>query len=146
MVNLTRNNSYATIRFDPTADVILKSVNPSTKRNELGEFNMKIELSKTTVEFTPEADYEQTMLEGLWRMLVDCARFNQKLVPVGEYVPAKNNTAQFAVEGEKSGDEYPVVYVDKDTTCYCQTCNKYVNLKAGDRIPPCCGKLMEVLD
>ena len=61
---------------------------------------MKIELSKTLVEFTPEADYEKTMLEGLWRMLVDCARFNQKLVPVGEYVPAKNNTARFAVEGE----------------------------------------------
>ena len=85
---------------------------------------MRIELSKTLVEFTPEADYEKTMLEGLWRMLVDCARFNQKLVPVGEYVPAKNNTASFAVEGA----------------------NKYVNLKAGDRIPPCCGKLMELLD
>ena len=38
---------------------------------------MRIELSKTSVEFTPEADYEETMLEGLWRMLVDCARFNQ---------------------------------------------------------------------
>jgi hypothetical protein len=108
---------------------------------------MRIELSKTSVEFTPEADYEKTMLEAMWRMLVDCARFNQKLVPVGEYVPAKNNTACFAVEGDKDEDEeYPVVYVDKDCTCYCQTCNKYVNLKAGDRIPPCCGKLMELLD
>jgi hypothetical protein len=107
---------------------------------------MRIELSKTLVEFTPEADYEKTMLEGLWRMLVDCARFNQKMVPVGEYVPAKNNTACFAVEGDKGEDEYPAVYVDKDSTCYCQTCNKYVNLKAGDRIPPCCGKLMELLD
>ena len=47
---------------------------------------MRIELSKTSVEFTPEADYEKTMLEGLWRMLVDCTRFNQKLVPVGEYL------------------------------------------------------------
>ena len=56
---------------------------------------MRIELSKTTVEFTPEADYETTMLEGLWRMLVDCARFNQKLVPVGEYVPEKNNIGTF---------------------------------------------------
>jgi hypothetical protein len=108
---------------------------------------MRIELSKSMVEFTPEADHEKTMLEGLWRMLVDCARFNQKLVPVGEYVPAKDNTAKFAVEGESStDDEYPVVYVDKDCTCYCQTCNKYVNLKKGDRIPPCCGKLMEILD
>lgn len=108
---------------------------------------MRIELSKNLVDFTPETDNEKTMLEGLWRLLVDCARFNQKLVPVGEYIPAKNGTARFAVEGEKDGgDEYPVVYADKDCTCYCQTCNKYVNLKAGERIPPCCGKLMELLD
>ena len=105
---------------------------------------MRIELSKNLVDFTPENDQERTMLEGLWRMLVDCMRFNQKLVPVGEYVPQKNDTARFAVEGEKSDEEYPVVYVDKDCTCYCQTCNKFVKLKAGDRIPPCCGKLMEV--
>lgn len=107
---------------------------------------MKIELSKTVVDFTPESDIEKTMLEGLWRMLVDCARFNQKLVPIGEYVPGKTDIARFAVEGEKSGDEYPVVYVEKECSCYCQTCNKYVNLKKGDRIPPCCGKLMEMLD
>jgi len=32
---------------------------------------MKIELSKSLVEFTPEADYEKSMLEGLWRMLME---------------------------------------------------------------------------
>jgi hypothetical protein len=107
---------------------------------------MRIELSKNLVDFTPETDNEKTMLEGLWRMLVDCARFNQKLVPVGEYIAAKDQTARFAVEGDKGGEEYAAVYVDKDCTCYCQTCNKYDNLKAGQRIPPCCGKLMELLD
>ena len=64
---------------------------------------MKIELSKNLVEFTPEGDNEKTMLEALWRMLVDCMRFNQKLVPVGEYIPGKSDTATFAVEGE--GDD-----------------------------------------
>ena len=107
---------------------------------------MWVELSKTTVEFTPEAHYEETMLEGLWCILLDCTRFNQKLVPVGEYVPAKKNTATFTVEGDKGEDEYPGVYVDNDCTCYCQTGNKCINLKAEDRIPPCCGKLMELLD
>ena len=107
---------------------------------------MRIDLSKTLVDFTPETDNEKIMLEALWRMMVDCVRFNQKLVPVGEYTAAKDDKASFAVEGEKGDDEYPVVYVDKDCTCYCQTCNKYINLKAGDRIPPCCGKLMELLD
>ncbi len=107
---------------------------------------MRIELSKNLVDFTPETGNEKTMLQGLWRLLVDCARFNQKLVPVGEYIPEKENIARFAVEGEKEDEEYPLVYADRDCTCYCQTCNKYVNLKAGERIPPCCGKLMELLD
>ena len=49
---------------------------------------MRIELRKNLVEFKPETDIEKTMLEGLWRLLVDCVRFNQKLVPGGEYVPA----------------------------------------------------------
>ena len=80
--------------------------------------------------------------------MVDCVRFNKKMVPVGEYISAKNAFARFAIESLKPGkaDEYPEAYVDKDCRCYCQTCNKYVVLKKGDRIPPCCGKLMEVLD
>jgi hypothetical protein len=56
--------------------------------------------------------------------------------------------ARFAIEGLKAtgAKEYPEVYVDRECRCYCQTCNKYVVLKAGDQIPPCCGKLMEILD
>lgn len=106
---------------------------------------MRIELGKNIVEFTPEGDQEKTMLKSLWRMLVDCARFNKKIVPMGEYIPEKEITAKFLVEGEAT-DEYPVVIADKDCTCYCQTCNKFVRLKKGERIPPCCGKLMELLD
>ena len=108
---------------------------------------MKIDIKKNLVEFTPENDDETAKLQALWRMMVDCARFNRKMVPVGAYIPADNNMARFAIEGVKgTEDEYPEVYVDKDCTCYCQTCNKFVRLKKGDRIPPCCGKLMEVLD
>lgn len=33
---------------------------------------MRIELSKTMVDFTPETDNEKTMLEALWRLMVDC--------------------------------------------------------------------------
>ena len=109
---------------------------------------MKINLEKNLVEFTPENDDETSKLEGLWRLMVDCVRFNKKLVPVGEFVPKKNNMARFAIEGmaDDTGDAYPEVYVDKDCRCYCQTCNKYVELKKGDRVPPCCSRLMEVLD
>ena len=54
----------------------------------------------------------------------------------------------FAIEGleTKGAADFPEIHVDNDCRCYCQTCNKYVELKKGDRIPPCCGKLMEVMD
>lgn len=109
---------------------------------------MKINIDKNLVELTPENSDEKVKLEALWRLLVDCVRFNKKLVPVGEYIADKNDFARFAIEGEKGGsaDAYPEAYADRDCRCYCQTCNKYVELKKGDRIPPCCGKLMEVLD
>ena len=110
---------------------------------------MQINIEKNLVEFTPENDDETKKLEALWRLMVDCARFNKKMVPIGEYIPANNTFARFAIEGLDKGasaEPYPEVYVDKDCRCYCQTCNKYVELKKGDLIPPCCGKLMEVLD
>lgn len=109
---------------------------------------MQINIVKNLVEFTPENPDETAKLETLWRIMVDCVRFNKKMVPVGEYVPQKNKFARFAIEGLKTGgaDQYPEVYVDSDCRCYCQTCNKFVVLKKGDRIPPCCGKLMEILD
>ena len=109
---------------------------------------MKINIDKNLVEFTPENDSETKKLEEVWRLIVDCVRFNKKLVPVGEFIPGKNDFARFIIEGEKSdsGETYAEVYADSDCRCYCQTCNKYVELKKGDRIPPCCGKLMEILD
>ena len=109
---------------------------------------MKINIEKNLVEFTPENNDETAKLEALWRLMVDCVRFNKKLVPIGEYIPANNDFARFAIEGLESGatDDFPEVYVDNDCRCYCQTCNKYVILKKGDRVPPCCGKLMEILD
>ncbi|MEI8181521.1 MAG: hypothetical protein WCG29_02345 [Desulfomonile sp.] len=109
---------------------------------------MQINIDKNLVEFTPENANETAKLETLWRLMVDCARFNKKMVPVGEYIPIKNNMARFAIEGIKGTEtqDYPEIRVDKDCRCYCQTCNKYVVLKKGDRIPPCCGKLMEIMD
>jgi endogenous inhibitor of DNA gyrase (YacG/DUF329 family) len=33
-----------------------------------------------------------------------------------------------------------------DTDVYCVTCNKTVHVKAGEVIPFCCGRIMEILD
>ncbi len=59
---------------------------------------MRINIEKTLVEFEPETEEETAMIEALWRLIVDCAKFNKKLVPVGEYIPQKRNLARFAIE------------------------------------------------
>ena len=37
-----------------------------------------------------------------------------------------------------------VVRAEKDCAVYCPICHKVVQVKAGDPIPRCCGKVMEV--
>ncbi len=109
---------------------------------------MKIDLDKNLVEFTPENADEEAKLEALWKIMVDCVRFNKKMVPVGEYVPAKSALARFVIEGmdKEEAREYADVRAKTDCKAYCHTCNKYVDLKKGDRVPPCCSKIMEILD
>jgi len=59
---------------------------------------MEIKVEKNLVELTPKDDTETKALSALWDVIVDCAKFNKKLVPIGEYVPTKENKAQFAIE------------------------------------------------
>jgi len=66
----------------------------SLKRGE----KMKIAINLNLVEFTPENDREAKELDEVWKIVVDCVRANQKLVPVGEYVPGKSEFARFAIE------------------------------------------------
>jgi hypothetical protein len=67
-------------------------------KSNRGRTAMRIKIEKDLVEFTPEGEDETAMMETLWRLMVDCVRFNKKLVPVGEYIPQKNNLARFVVE------------------------------------------------
>ena len=106
---------------------------------------MEIRIDKNLVEFTPDSESETKQLEGLWRVIVDCARFSRKLVPIGEYIPTQRNMARFAIEGELS-EEIPEKHAEKEGRYVCLTCYKYVILKQGDQIPLCCGKLMEFYD
>jgi len=59
---------------------------------------MKIQFAKDLVEFVPETEDEKKELSLLWDLIVDCVKFNKKLVPVGEYIPQKNELARFAIE------------------------------------------------
>lgn len=59
---------------------------------------MKIQINKNLVDFIPENATEKAAVTDLWNFLVDCVKFNKKLVPVGEYSPIKNDVARFVVE------------------------------------------------
>ena len=59
---------------------------------------MKITVDKNLVEMVPENEGETQQMLALWNTIVDCVRFNRKLVPIGEFVPAKFNLARFAIE------------------------------------------------
>ena len=39
-----------------------------------------------------------------------------------------------------------VVRAETDCTVYCPICHKYLEVKAGEVIPRCCGKVMEVME
>lgn len=109
---------------------------------------MKITIDKDLVELIPENETEKTDIGKLWRLTVDCAGFNKKIVPVGEYIPQKNNCARFAIEGLQltgAAADIPDPQATKDGSYYCKQCNKYIHLKKSERIPKCCGNRMDIL-
>jgi hypothetical protein len=59
---------------------------------------MEIKVEKSLVSFVPADDQETEQLESLWNVIVDCVKFNKKLVPVGEFVPQKEKIARFSIE------------------------------------------------
>ena len=40
----------------------------------------------------------------------------------------------------------PVIRAEKDCTVYCPICHKILDVKAGEVIPRCCGKTMQVME
>ena len=96
---------------------------------------MDIRIDKNVVEFTPDSDKETKQLEELWRVIVDCARFSRKMVPIGEYLPAQQNMARFAIEGEKV-TETQEKFAQSEGRYVCLTCNKYVMPFCLDNLTP----------
>ena len=109
---------------------------------------MKIRIDKDLVEFTPEHPAEVAELEALWVKLGNCLGGNKQLEPIGTYVPSQQRSATFHIAGlsEQEKKEVPQVRAPYDTDVYCVTCNKTVHVKAGEVLPSCCGRLMEILD
>ena len=109
---------------------------------------MKIRIDKDVVTFTPEHAAEASELEALWIKMGNCIGQSKSLEPIGTYIPSENKTAQFHIAGlnQQEKDAVPEVRAPYDTDVYCVTCNKTVQVKAGEVIPFCCGRMMEILD
>lgn len=109
---------------------------------------MKIDLEKSRVTFSPESAEEKAKIQAIWKLLVDCVGDSRKLVPIGEYVPQNADTgATFHIEGLEPGESsFVEIKVEEETEVYCKTCNKLIVIQAGDVIPICCGKMMDILD
>ena len=109
---------------------------------------MKIRINKDLVEFIPENPAETTELEALWIKMGNCIGGTKQLEPIGVYVPSEKNVAVFHIEGlsKEKVNAVPEVRAPYDTDVYCVTCNKTVHVKAGEVVPFCCGRLMELLD
>ena len=109
---------------------------------------MKIRIDKDIVEFIPEHAAEKAELEALWIKMGNCVGENKTLQPIGTYVPSEDRVAIFHIEGlsEQETKAIPEIRAPYDTDVYCVTCNKTIHVKAGEVVPFCCGKLMEILD
>ena len=109
---------------------------------------MKIRIDRDVVTFTPEHAAEAAELEALWIKMGNCIGGTKRLEPMGVYQPSENKTASFHIEGlsEQEAKSVPVIRAPYDTDVYCVTCNKTLHVKAGEPIPMCCGRLMEILD
>ena len=109
---------------------------------------MKSRINTDVVEFTPEHAAEAAELEALWVKMGNCVGETKSLQPIGVYIPSENKTATFHIEGlsEQEKANIPVIRAPYDTDVYCVTCNRTEHVKAGEPIPFCCGRLMEILD
>ena len=108
----------------------------------------KISNQISVVERQAALSAEAAELEALWIKLGNCIGATKQLQPIGVYVPSENKTVVFHIEGlsEQEKKQIPEIRAPYDTDVYCVTCNKTQHVKAGEVLPFCCGRLMEILD
>ena len=109
---------------------------------------MKIRIDKDIVEIIPEHASEAAELEALWIKMGNCTGGTKRLEPMGTYMKSEDKSAKFHIEGLTAEEikAQPTVLAPYDTDVYCYVCNRTEHIKAGQPIPVCCGRLMEILD
>ena len=60
---------------------------------------MKISIeSQSRIKMIPETEHEKESLEALWKILIRCEKESKTLCPIGEYIPSKNDGANFVIQ------------------------------------------------
>ncbi len=109
---------------------------------------MKIRIDKDIVEIIPEHASEAAELEALWIKMGNCTGGTKRLGAHGDLYEGGGQSAKFHIEGLTAEEvkAQPTVLAPYDTDVYCYICNRTEHIKAGQPIPVCCGRLMEILD
>ena len=107
---------------------------------------MKIVINGDTVEFEPETQSEAMELELLVKTLGSGLKEGVSLAADGFYSRRIDSCARFRIQGLQKNEikDGPLMPCEGDVYCY--TCGKKKHLKAGEPIPMCCGKRMEILN
>ena len=62
---------------------------------------MKISIeSPSRVKMIPESDHEKEALDALWKTVLRCNENSKVLCPIGSYIPANDEGANFAVQDQ----------------------------------------------
>ena len=63
---------------------------------------MKISIeSKSIVKLIPESEHEIENLNALWKLIIRCDSDSKVLCPIGEYIPDKQDGAQFTIQDQR---------------------------------------------
>ena len=68
----------------------------------------------------------------------------RSLYPAGQLSPARKEKKY--MEYELKNTFNTVVRAEKECDVYCPICHKLLHVEAGQVIPRCCGKVMQVMD
>ena len=54
--------------------------------------------SPTRIKLIPESEHEKKSLEALWKIIIRCDQDSKVLCPIGAYVAAKDDGANFTIQ------------------------------------------------
>ena len=106
---------------------------------------MKIRIDGETVEFEPETQSEAMELELLVKQLGNGLKDDIHLIADSIYSRRIDSCAKFRIEGQDQNNLKSGPLMPFEADVYCNICGRKKHLQAGEPIPMCCGKRMEIV-